>query len=153
MAFLGDIGEIVSAKNLTLQVGSDTYRLVRGSTRIRVERTENRIPTTGAGPVYTVGQGNHFFTTTLFYTGPEVDGTAYTNSTTAASFNDLTEPASNGAMNEIAWKIVATDQNGNTKTFAASGYLRDYEVYTNEIEENVLIDIFVRVTGDTITIS
>lgn len=153
MASLGAITEIVNAKNLTLEVGSDVYILATGTLRIKIGRPENRRPTTGAGPLYTMGQGDHFFTATLVYTGPEVDGTAFTNSTTAASFNELTEPDSNGAAHIIDWKIVAKDVSGSSKTFAASGFLREFEVYRDDVEDKVMVDIFVRITGDTVTIS
>ena len=55
-------------------------------------------------------------------------------------------------MTSTLWKIVAKNKSGASKTFAATGVLRDYDVRKPE-EGKVQIDIFVRITGDTITIS
>ena len=156
MPDLGAITEIVNSTELTLQVGDDTYILLR-DLQININRIENRYATTG-GLVYTYGKGDNSFTATLIYTGPEVDGTAWsgsypTASTTAASFNELTTPNTNGDLNPIAWKIVSNDVSGTTKTFACTGVLRDYTVRKNGAEGVVEVDIFVRITGDTISIT
>ena len=45
-----------------------------------------------------------------------------------------------------------TTSSGSTKTFAATGVLRDYDV-SKPTEGKVNIDIFVRITGDTISIT
>jgi len=55
-------------------------------------------------------------------------------------------------MISTAWKIVARDVSGSTKTFAATGVLKEYDVKKGEVGF-VDIDIFVRITGDTITIT
>ena len=55
-------------------------------------------------------------------------------------------------MQSIQWKIVAKNVSGTTKTFAATGVLRDYDI-SKPSEGKVSIDIFVRITGDTISIS
>lgn len=151
MANLGEITEIVNASELTLEVGSDNYILLT-NLNLHIGRTEDRIATTDGGALYTYGKGDSWFTATLLLSGPELDGTSYTNSTTAASINELTQIDSDGDMNSIDWKIVAKDVSGNTKTFAATGVLRDYDV-SKPNEGKVTIDIFVRITGDTITIS
>jgi hypothetical protein len=41
---------------------------------------------------------------------------------------------------------------GATKTFVATGVLRDYDI-SKPSEGKVTIDIFVRITGDTISIT
>ena len=151
MADLGALLEIVNASELTLEVGSDVYVMLTNLV-VHIGRPEDRVATTGAGPVYSLGLGDNFFTATLELTGPEIDGTAFTNATTAASFNELGQITSDGKMNELDWKIVAKDNAGNTKTFTATGYLREYDVRKNP-EGKVEIDIFVRITGDTVSIA
>jgi len=153
MANLGEITEIVNASELTLEVGNDIYiHLV--DLQIHIGRPEDRTATTDAGVLYTYGKGDNFFTATLVFTGPEIDGTAFTNATTAASFNELTQITTNGDMNEIDWKIIAknTKTPDTTKTFTATGVLREYDVRKPE-EGKVEVDIFVRITGDTISIA
>lgn len=69
-----------------------------------------------------------------------------------SSLNTLTQLDSNGVYTSNAWKIVAKDVSGNTKTFAATGNLRDF--FTRKGEQNkVLIDCFVRITGNDVTIT
>ena len=139
MANLGEITEIVNASETTLEVGSDKYILLKNLV-IDISRTEKRDPTT-AGPLYTYGLGENSFTATLVVSTPEL-----------SSLNTLTQVDSNGALTSTAWKIVANNVSGATKTFAATGVLRDYQVRKPD-EGKVEIDIFVRSTGDTITIS
>ena len=69
-----------------------------------------------------------------------------------SSLNTLTQIDSDGDMTSTLWKIVAKDVSGATKTFAATGVLKEYDV-SKPSEGKVSIDIFVRITGDTITIS
>ena len=104
-------------------------------------RPEDRAATTDAGPVYTYGKGDNWFTATLLVTTPEL-----------SSLNTLSQTDSNGALTSTLWKIVARDVSGSTKTLAATGVLRDYQIRKAE-EGKVAIDMFVRITGDTITIS
>ena len=108
---------------------------------INVARPEDRAATTDAGPVYTYGKGDNWFTATLLVTTPEL-----------SSLNTLSQTDANGDLTSTSWKIVARNKNGATKTFAATGVLRDYQVRKPE-EGKVAIDMFVRITGDTITIS
>jgi hypothetical protein len=140
MANIGEITEIVNATELTLLVGANTYILLTNLV-INVSRPEDRSATTDGGPLYTYGKGDHSFTATLNVSTPEL-----------SSLNTLNETDANGAMTSTAWLIKATDVSGATKTFAATGVLRDYQVKKPE-EGLVEIDIFVRITGDTITIS
>lgn len=140
MANLGELTEIVNAKELTLEVGSDNYILLKNLS-ITVQRTEVRDVTTDGGPLYSYGAGDNFFTATLVVSTPEID-----------SLNTLTQIDANGAMTSTAWKVVAKDVSGNLKTFAATGVLRDFSVNKPE-EGKVTIDIFVRIEGDTVTVS
>ena len=140
MANLGEITEIVNASELTLEVGSDTYILLTNLV-LHIGRTEDRIATTDAGALYTYGKAENFFTATLVVSTPEL-----------SSLNTLTETDSDGDMTSTLWKIVAKDLAGVTKTFAATGILKEYDV-KKAPEGKVEIDIFVRITGDTITIT
>jgi len=140
MADLGAITEIVNASELTLEVGTDTYVMLTNLV-ISVARPEDRAATTDSGPVYSYGKGDNSFTATLLVTTPEL-----------SSLNTLTQIDANGDLTSTLWKIVAKDVSASTKTFAATGVLRDYQV--RKIPEGkVEIDIFVRITGDTVTIS
>ena len=140
MANLGEITEIVNASELTLEVGSDTYIMLTNLV-LHIGRTEDRIATTDAGALYTYGKAENFFTATLVVTTPEL-----------SSLNTLTQTDSDGDMTSTLWKIVAKDLAAATKTFAATGVLKEYDVKKSP-EGKVEIDIFVRITGDTITIT
>jgi hypothetical protein len=140
MANLGEITEIVNASELTLEVGADNYILLT-NLNLHIGRTEDRIATTDGGALYTYGKGENFFTATLIVSTPEL-----------SSLNTLGQIDSDGDMTPTSWKIVARNVSGATKTFAATGVLKEYDI-TKPAEGKVSIDIFVRITGDTITIS
>lgn len=140
MANIGEITEIVNASELTLDVGADRYILLK-NLQIHIGRTEARDVTTDGGPLYSYGAGENFFTATLLVSTPEL-----------SSLNTLGQIDSSGAMTSTAWLIIAKNVSAATKTFAATGVLRDYTVRKPE-EGKVEIDIFVRITGDTVTIS
>ena len=140
MANLGEITEIVNAAELTLEVGVDKY-IALTNLQLHVGRTEDRTVISDSIPLYTFGAGDNFFTATLVFTGDETD-----------NFNTLSQIDSDGDMSSTAWKIVAKDISGTSKTFAATGILRDYDV-RKVPEGKIEIDIFVRITGDTVTIT
>ena len=140
MPNIGEVTEIVNASELTLEVGSDNYILLT-NLQIHIGRTERRTATTDGGALYSYGKGDNFFTATLTVSTPEL-----------STLNTLTQIDSDGDMTSTAWKIVARDVSGNTKTFAATGILRDYDVRKPD-EGLVEIDIFVRIIGDTVTIT
>ena len=140
MADLGTVTEIVNATELTLEVGLDTYILLT-DLQINVSRPEDRTATTDGGVLYTYGKGDHSFTATLVVTTPEL-----------STLNTLNTLDSDGDMTSTAWKIVAANKAGATKTFAATGVLTGYTVRKPEAGL-IEIDISVRITGDTITIS
>lgn len=140
MADLGAITEIVNAQELTLEVGVDTYIMLT-NLQVHVGRPEDRTATTDGGVLYTYGKGDHFFTATLVVTTPEL-----------STLNTLNTLDTDGDMTSTAWKIVARDLAGATKTWAATGILREYDVRKVE-EGTVEIDIVVRITGDTVSIS
>ena len=144
MASLGAFAELVNSSEFTLEVGADIY-VALTNLQLHIGRTEDRIPTTDLGALYSYGKGDNFFTATLQVTTPELgDG--------AGSLNSLTKIDANGDMISTAWKIVARDLSGSTKTFDATGVLREYDVKKGATGY-VDIDIFVRITGDTITIT
>ena len=140
MGNLGEIAEIVNASELTLEVGSDNYILLRDLS-LHIGRTEQRDVVTSGDPVYSYGSGDNYFTATLLVSTPEL-----------SSLNTLTQISANGELTSTAWKIVAKNVAGATKTFVATGVLRDYDI-SKPSEGKVTIDIFVRITGDTISIS
>jgi len=145
MGNLGEIAEIVNASELTLEVGSDNYILL-SDLSLHIGRTESRDVVTSGDPIYSYGSGDNYFTATLLVSTPEL-----------STLNTLTAIQSNGEMTSTAWKIVAKnvsdDGSGSgTKTFAATGVLRDYDI-SKPAEGKVSIDIFVRITGDDISIA
>ncbi len=123
-----------------MEVGADNYILLTNLV-LHIGRPEDRTATVDGGALYTYGKADNFFTATLLVSTPEL-----------SSLNTLTQTDSDGDMTSTSWKIVARDLAGATKTFAATGFLRDYDVRKGE-EGKVEIDIFVRITGDTISIT
>ena len=95
MGNLGEIAEIVNASELTLEVGSDNYILLRDLS-LHIGRTEQRDVVTSGDPVYSYGSGDNYFTATLLVSTPEL-----------STLNTLTAIQSNGEMTSTAWKIVA----------------------------------------------
>ena len=144
MANLGEITEVVNASELTLEVGADTYILLTDLT-LHIARPEERTATTDGGPVYTYGKGDNWFRATLLVSTPELGDLT-------PSFNFLSKTNANGDLPSRAWKIVARDLAGATKTYAVTGVLPEYEIKKPQ-EGKVTIDIFVRITGDSVTIT
>ena len=140
MGNLGEIAEIVNASELTLEVGSDNYILL-SDLSLHIGRTESRDVVTSGDPLYSYGSGDNYFTATLLVSTPEL-----------TSLNTLTQISANGDLTSTSWKIEAKNVAGATKTFSATGVLRDYDI-SKPSEGKVSIDIFVRITGDTISIS
>jgi len=140
LANIGEFSEIINSNNLTLEVGVDTH-ITLTNLVLDVGRPESRKPTTG-GIIYTYGKGDHFFTATLGATTPEF-----------SDLNTLSETDANGDLTSRSWKIVATNISGASKTWAATGVLRHYQVRKGTSPDSVEIDIDIRVTGDTITIT
>lgn len=144
MPNLGEITEIVNASELTLEVGSDNYILLTNLS-LHVGRPEDRVATTDGGALFTYGKGDNYFTATLLVSTPELgDATG--------SINKLSQIDSDGDMTPTTWLIKARDVSGTTKTLTCTGVLREYDV-TKPSEGKVTIDIFVRITSDTISIS
>lgn len=144
MANLGEITEIVNASELTLEVdtgsSSNSYILLT-NLNLHIGRPEDRVATTDGGALFTYGKGDNYFTATLLVSTPEID-----------ALNTLTAIDSDGDMPTQAWLIRAKDVSGSTKFLFCTGILREYDI-TKPSEGKVTVDIFVRITGDTITVS
>ena len=146
MANLGEVVEIINAKELTLEVGSDNYILLE-NLAIHVGRTEFRDVTTDGGPLYSYGAGDNYFTCTL------VLGVQELLDSNSVGFNKLTQIDSAGDMPSRAWLIKGKQIDGvDTIQWACTGVLRDYDV-SKPSEGKVKIDLFVRITGDTVAVT
>ncbi len=143
MVSLGAITELIASDELTLELGSDIFIGLK-DLQVHIGRSEEQIGTTDTESLWVYGKADSFFTATLFLTTPELRGAT-------TEFNALTQLSSNGDLTEKAWLINARDEAGVTKQFAATGFLREYDV--RKAQELVEIDIFVRITGDTVTIN
>ena len=146
MGNLGEIAEIVNASELTLEVGSDNYILLTNLS-LHIGRPEDRVATTDGGALFTYGKGDNYFTATLLVSTPELSSL-----NTLSKFTNYGTSNDNGDMPSTAWKIVAKNVAGATKTFSATGILREYDI-SKPSEGKVSIDIFVRITGDDISIA
>lgn len=140
MANLGEITEFLLAEEFRLDVGANTHVPLL-ELQIRIANTEDRASTNDDGPNYFAGMGDNFFTATLKLTHPEL-----------SDLNTLSQKDVNGVLTSRAWKIVGKFLDGTTKTFVATGVLRDYLVRRGQTGK-VLMDIFVRIVGDTVTIT
>lgn len=136
---LGAIAEFVKNDNFALKVGSNSH-IPMTIPSIAVGRTELRVATNDSGSDFKAGMSDNFFTTTLYFTD-QITG-----------LNTLTQTDSNGELTSTSWLLVATADDSTTQTFAATGVLRNYFVHPGPVGY-VGIDIFVRITGDTVTIS
>ena len=137
---VGEIAEIVNASELTLETSTGNYILLTNLS-LHIGRPEDRVATTDGGALFTYGKGDNYFTATLLVSTPEL-----------SDLNTLGQIDSDGDMTSRAWLIKAKDVSGTTKTFSTTGVLRDYDI-SKPSEGKVSIDIFVRITGDTISIS
>ncbi len=143
MAKLGAITELIASNELTLELGSDIFIGLK-DLQVHVGRDEEQIGTTDTESLWVYGKADNFFTATLFLTTPELQGAT-------TEFNALSQLSSDGDLTEKSWKIVARDEAGTSKTMACTGMLRGYDI--RKAAELVEIDIFVRITGDTVSIS
>ena len=141
MVNVGEITELVNSDELTLLDAVGTYIMLTNLV-IHGSRPENRVATTDAGALFSYGKGDNWFSCTLQLTTPEL-----------SSLNTLNAIDANGAMTSTAWTIVGNNVSGSTKTFACTGVLRDYDVKKGSDGKYVTIDIFVRITTDTIVIT
>ena len=143
---IGEIAEIVNASELTLETSTGNYILLTNLS-LHIGRPEDRIATTDGGALFTYGKGDNYFTATLLVSTPELSSL-----NTLTKFTNYGTSNDNGDMPSTAWLIKAKDVSGTTKTFAATGVLREYDI-SKPSEGKVSIDIFVRITGDDISIT
>ena len=143
---VGEIAEIVNASELTLETSTGNYILLTNLS-LHIGRPEDRVATTDGGALFTYGKGDNYFTATLLVSTPELSSL-----NTLTKFTNYGTSNDNGDMPSTAWLIKAKDVSGTTKTFAATGVLREYDI-SKPSEGKVSIDIFVRITGDDISIS
>jgi len=141
MANLGEIAELVNAQNLKLDVGSNRYIMLQ-ELEFHLGRPESREPTTDGGVQYFFGKGDHFFTSTLLLTTPEI-----------SSFNALTVLDGNGNLTSTAFKIIAEPRGGGSNvTITVNAVLPDFNI-VKPIEGGVLFRVRFRITDDTILVS
>ncbi len=139
-SLLGQIGELILNDKLTLEEGSSKYLSFKLK-GLKIGRPEKRTASNDSGPSYSTGGGDNFFMGTIMATTPEL-----------STFNTRSQDDSNGELTETLYKIVAEDVSGATRTFATTGYLRDYMMYEGP-GKHVMVDIFVRITGDTVAVT
>lgn len=138
-ATIGEISEFINNDEFNLVVGSDTY-IGLEDLQLGITRLEDRAPTNDSGATYSPGQGNNFFTARLKATSPEL-----------SSLNTLTQVDADGELTSTNWLIQAKDVSSTTMTFAATGYLRDFFPKKGP-DGKVIMDIFVRITGDIVIV-
>ena len=140
MANLGEITEFCNAEEFRLDVGANTHVPLQDLT-VSVGNLEDRASTNDSGSNFFSGMGDNFFAATLKLTHPEF-----------SSLNTLSQKDANGVLTSTSWLIIGKFLDGTIKTMAATGVLRNY-VVRKGLEGKVLIDIFVRMTDDSITIT
>jgi len=152
---LGAITEIANAKETRLAVsrgsGAYDYYVLLKDLELSIGKTEQRDVVTDASALYSYGAGDNFLSGTLLFSAPEVTGTDYSNTTTPASFNELTQGDGNGDLETINWLLIIKDVSGSEKFFTLPGVLRNYVIRKGQ-EGKTEVDIFIRITSDTITI-
>ena len=137
MANLGEATEIVNASELTLEVGADTYILLKtDSLNLHAGRPESRTDTTDAGALFTYSKGDNWFTCTLLLSKTEAD-----------SINTKSVLDTDGDMPSTAWLIKGKNISGTTITYTCTGILREWDV--SAVGGKVEIDSFGRITTDT----
>lgn len=153
---LGALTEIANASECRLAIdtgsGSYDYYVLLKDLECHIGKTETRDVVASGGPLYSYGAGDNYLTATIFYTETEVTGIDYTNSSTPASFNELTQLGSSGENEEIDWLLIIKDVSGSEKFFSVTGVLRDFTI-RKPSEGKVEVDIFIRITGNTVSSS
>ena len=141
MANIGEIGELVNAQNLKLDVGSDRYIMLQ-DLDFHLGRPEAREPTTDGSVQYFYGKGDHYFDATLLLTTPEI-----------SSFNDLTELNVNGDLPTTVFKIISEPRGGGADaTITVNAQLPDFNI-TKPIEGGLIFRVRFRIIDDTVTVS
>lgn len=139
MANLGEITELMNSKEFYLEVGSDQYITIEDLV-IHLEKLENRTAPIDVGPMYRYGFGENWITGTMKATGAEwID------------FNTKNQIDSEGDMTSTTWKVIGRQIDNTDITLTAAGILKSMEV--RKANKKVLVDFFIRITGDEVTVA
>jgi len=140
VANLGEIAEFMSSAEFRLDVGSDSYLGIQDLV-VHIEKSESRTAPIDVGPMYRYGFGNNWISGTLTGTGPEwID------------FNTKSQIDSEGDMVETSFKVAGVQaKTGTTITLTATGVLHTYEM--RKADDKVLMDFFIRIIGDEVTVA
>jgi len=139
LANIGEIGELVNAQNLKLDVGSNRYIMLQ-DLDFHLGRPEAREPTTDGNVQYFYGKGDHYFDATLLLTTPEI-----------ISFNLLTELNADGDLPTTVFKIVAEPRGGGANlTITVNAQLPDFNI-VKPVEGGLIFRIRFRIIQDEVT--
>lgn len=142
MANIGEIGELVNAQNLKLDVGANRYVMLQ-DLDFHLGRPEAREPTTDGGVQYFYGKGDHYFDATLLLTTPEI-----------SSFNALTQLDSNGDLSTTQFSILVEprDSGNPDVTITVNAVLPDFNI-VKPVEGGVIFRVRFRIIDDTIVVA
>jgi hypothetical protein len=136
MANLGEITELVTAKELYLEVGSDQYIGIE-DIRPFHQLFDEVIPDTAGDNFYSQGTAEDWMTVTLKFTEPEYSA-FHTSSTADAA----------GTMTDTTWKIIAISTSGTTTTITVPGYVKNITGPIKQRQGNyATVELFIRITG------
>ncbi len=139
MANLGALAEFMNSKEFYLDVGGNQYIGIEDLV-VHIEKSESRTAPIDVGPMYRYGFGENWITGTLKATGPEwID------------FNTKSQIDSEGDMTSTTWLIKGVELGGTTRTLTAPGILKMYEM--RKADRKVMMDFFIRITGDEVTVA
>jgi len=139
MALLGALVELMNSKEFYLQVGSDQYIGIEDLV-VHIDKREFKTAPIDVGPLYRYGFGDNWITATIKATGPEwID------------FNTKSQIDSEGDMTSTTYLIKGIQLDNTTRTLTAPGVLKTYDI--RKANKKVLIDIFIRITGDEVTVA
>ncbi len=138
----GEIGELVNAQNLKLDVGANRYIMLQ-ELDFHLGRPEAREPTTDGGVQYFYGKGDHYFDATLLLTTPEI-----------SDFNALTELDANGDLTTRTFSILAEPRESANPdvTITVNAVLNDFNI-VKPVEGGVLFRVRFRITDDKVIVS
>ncbi len=142
MANIGEIGELVNAQNLKLDVGANRYIMLQ-DLDFHLGRPEAREPTTDGGVQYFYGKGDHYFDATLLLTTPEI-----------SSFNALTQLDANGDLSTTQFSILVEprDSGNPDVTITVNAVLPDFNI-VKPVEGGVIFRVRFRIIDDTIVVA
>jgi len=130
----------MSSQEFRLATGGNSYLGIEDLV-VHIEKTESRTAPIDVGPLYRYGFGTNWISGTLKGTGPEwID------------FNTKSQIDSEGDMTLTEFKVIGIQEGGTVITLtAAAGVLHTYEMRRGN--DKVLMDFFIRITDDEVTVS